>query len=417
MTQGTNQRTRQGRFPRSQITFQKNNHPRLQQGCQHSSEALCFSFLRQWENSGNIGRMHDQQTSSVDWTAFKAELRQWATALGFSRLGVARANVGTAARGLQDWLAQGYHGEMDYMARHAHLRSAPADLHPGTLTVLSVTVDYLPHTEMPAPADQGEISRYAQGRDYHKLIRQRLEKLAQRIVERVGPMSYRPFSDSAPVMEVEFATQASLGWRGKHSLLLTRQGSWHFIGEIYCDLPIPPDTPLPDHCGRCTSCIEACPTAAIVAPYQVDARRCISYLTIELAGSIPEDLRPLIGNRIYGCDDCQQVCPWNRFAQLGDPAFRRREALNDNRLEALFAWTEAQFDTELAGSPIRRIGHERWLRNIAVAIGNAPASQALQETLISRQDHPSAVVREHVNWALARQKRQNEAPAKVPPNT
>ena len=219
----------------------------------------------------------------------------------------------------------------------------------------------------------------------------------------IGPFGYRVFSDSAPVMEVHFAGQGGLGWRGKHTLLLTQQGSWRFLGEIYCDLPLPPDPPAAEHCGTCSACLEACPTRAIVAPYRVDARRCISYLTIELPGAIPEELRPLIGNRIYGCDDCQLCCPWNRFAQLGDPEFAPRHQLNDARLADLFAWSDAAFNERLAGSPIRRIGHARWLRNIAVALGNAPASASAVEALTRRADHPSSLVREHVAWALARQ--------------
>jgi epoxyqueuosine reductase len=234
------------------------------------------------------------------------------------------------------------------------------------------------------------------------VVRSRLQKLADAIGELAGPFGYRVFSDSAPVMEVEFATQAGLGWRGKHSLLLSQRGSWRFLGTIYCDLPLPPDSPMSDHCGSCTRCISACPTAAIVRPYVVDARRCISYLTIELAGAIPEEFRPLIGNRIYGCDDCQLCCPWNRFAHLGDSAFAPRHGLDTASLSTLLGWTEAQFDERLAGNPIRRIGFERWLRNIAVALGNGPASAEAHAALSARADHPSALVREHVGWARQR---------------
>ncbi|MBL8426482.1 MAG: tRNA epoxyqueuosine(34) reductase QueG, partial [Dechloromonas sp.] len=234
------------------------------------------------------------------------------------------------------------------------------------------------------------------------VIRSRLQKLADTIAADIGPFGYRVFSDSAPVMEVEFASQAGLGWRGKHTLLLSKQGSWRFLGEIYTDLPLAPDEPVESHCGTCTACIDACPTGAIVAPYKVDARRCISYLSIELDGPIPEELRPLLGNRIYGCDDCQLCCPWNRFAQIGDPEFTPRHKLDSASLLELFAWTEQQFNDRLAGNPIRRIGHERWLRNIAVALGNGPAGKAVEEALRQRLDHPSAVVREHVAWALAR---------------
>lgn len=329
------------------------------------------------------------------------QLRTLSQQLGFSAVGITRADPGAASDKLRAWLAEGMHGEMDYMARHMELRANPSQLHPGTLTVISAAVDYLPHTKTVDSADIAAISRYAQGRDYHKVVRNRLQKLAEGIAALIGPFGYRVFSDSAPVMEVEFARQAGLGWRGKHTLLLSRQGSWRFLGEIYTDLDLPPDAPISDHCGHCTACLDACPTAAIVAPYTVDARRCISYLTIELTGAIPEPLRPLIGNRIYGCDDCQLCCPWNRFAQLGDPEFTPRHALDASKLSALFAWTEHEFETRLAGNPIRRIGHERWLRNIAVALGNGPASEAAFAALHGHIEHPSALVREHVAWALA----------------
>ena len=341
----------------------------------------------------------------VDDTALKRRIREAAKALGFAAVGIARADPGKAVEGLRAWLAAGCHGEMDYMARHADLRAAPGQLHPGTVTVISTAIDYMPDSQAPdGEADPGRaaISRYAWGRDYHKVVRGRLQKLADAITEMAGPFGYRVFSDSAPVMEVEFARQAGLGWRGKHTLLLSRQGSWRFLGEIYTDLPLTPDAPVEEHCGSCTACIDACPTGAIIAPYQVDARRCISYLTIELADAIPEPLRPLIGNRIYGCDDCQLCCPWNRFAQIGDPAFAPREGLDSARLVELFQWTEQEFLDRLAGNPIRRIGHERWLRNIAVALGNGPASPGVLAALEARAAHPSAMVREHIGWAMAR---------------
>ena len=329
---------------------------------------------------------------------------------------MARADPGAASEQLRQWLAAGFHGSMDYMARHAELRANPAALHPGTLSVISVAVDYLPHHKNSDSPEQAAISRYAQGRDYHKLIRNRLQKLADEMTALIGPFGYRVFSDSAPVMEVHFASQAGLGWRGKHTLLLSKQGSWRFLGEIYCDLPLPPDSPIEDHCGTCTACLDACPTKAIIAPYQVDARRCISYLTIELNGPIPEEFRPLIGNRIYGCDDCQLCCPWNRFAQLGDPEFRPRHGLDDAGLIELFAWTEDEFNERLAGNPIRRIGHERWLRNIAVALGNCPPCKETLSTLVSRLEHPSPLVREHVLWAISHQqeKLQIFSPASAP---
>lgn len=340
----------------------------------------------------------------MDTRALAGQIKAWACDAGFAAVGISRADVREAAPRLQAWLAAGYHGEMDYMARHAALRADPGLLVPGTVSVISVSLDYLPAAAEPqAVLDNARlayVSRYALGRDYHKPMRNRLQKLADRIEAAIGPFGYRVFSDSAPVMEVEFASRSGLGWRGKHSLVLSRQGSWRFLGEIYCDLALPPDTAQPEHCGTCQACLPACPTGAIVAPYQVDARRCISYLTIELPGPIPEDLRPLMGNRIYGCDDCQLACPWNRFAQLGDPDFAVRNGLDQASLVDLFAWNEAEFNQRLAGSPIRRIGHERWLRNLAVALGNGSAEQAALDALGSRLEHPSPLVREHVAWAL-----------------
>jgi epoxyqueuosine reductase len=347
--------------------------------------------------------MHDQN-SIVDYAALKEKIREAGKELGFAAVGVARAEPGPAVEKMREWLAEGCHGEMDYMARHAELRADPSQLHPGTITVISAALDYLPHAKTAEQPGQAAISRYAQGRDYHKVIRNRLQKLAEAIAEITGPFGYRVFSDSAPVMEVEYARQAGIGWRGKHTLLLSKQGSWRFLGDIYTDLPLPPDAPIEEHCGTCTACIDACPTKAIVAPYKVDARRCISYLTIELAGPIPEEFRPLIGNRIYGCDDCQLCCPWNRFAQLGDREFSPRHGLDTASLIDLFAWSEQQFNDRLAGNPIRRIGHERWLRNIAVALGNGPATPEVAIALNARVAHPSSLVREHVTWALDRLK-------------
>lgn len=349
--------------------------------------------------------------NDVDFPALVSRIRDWGSELGFAGIGIARADVTEAAPQLQRWLELGRHGEMDYMAKHAPLRVRPEALIPGTLSVVSARLPYLSQALdgelVLANADLGYVSRYALGRDYHKTMRNRLQKLAQRIQENLETHSlsqhfgYRVFSDSAPVMEVEFARQSGIAWRGKHTLSLTRAGSWHFLGEIYTNLPLPPDAPIEDHCGSCRRCIDACPTSAIVAPYEVDARLCISYLTIELQGSIPVQLRPLIGNRIYGCDDCQLCCPWNRFAQLGDPDFAVRNQLDSTPLVDLFAWSEGEFEHRLAGSPIRRIGHERWLRNIAVAIGNAPGTETTRSALASRLDHPSPLVREHVSWALA----------------
>lgn len=401
MAEGTDHGAGQRRLASPEVTFEKNHQSRPDRRCQFFTDCLRRRFVGQLENGSNIGTMHDHD-SILDYGTVKEYIREQGRRLGFSAIGVARADPGPAVASLRAWLAEGCHGEMDYMARHAELRADPASLHPGTLTVISTALDYLPHDHIVADPSRAAISRYAQGRDYHKVVRSRLQKLAQAIAEQIGPFGYRVFSDSAPVMEVEFARQAGLGWRGKHTLLLSREGSWRFLGEIYTDLPLPPDLPSDTHCGSCTACLDACPTGAIVAPYKVDARRCISYLTIELAGSIPEPLRALIGNRIYGCDDCQTCCPWNRFARLGDPEFATHNGLDTASLIELFGWTEEEFDRRLAGNPIRRIGHERWLRNIAVALGNGPATVDAINALGKRSSHESALVREHVDWALAR---------------
>ena len=319
-----------------------------------------------------------------------------------------------------NWLARGFHGDMDYMARHGAARARPTELVPGTASVISVRLDYRPDAadswKNLADPERAYVSRYALGRDYHKLMRGRLQKLAERIAAEIGPFQARPFSDSAPILEVALASRASLGWRGKHTLLLTRQGSWFFLGELFTDLPFLPDEPDEGHCGTCQACIDICPTHAIVAPYQVDARRCISYLTIEHAGAIPGDLRPLLGNRIYGCDDCQLACPWNRFADLAThpgavPDFQPRHKLDTASLSELFAWSEAEFLARFEGSAIRRIGHERWLRNIAVALGNAPPSPVAVAALETRRDHPSALLREHLQWALSRQAEKHAEPS------
>lgn len=316
-------------------------------------------------------------------------------------------DLADAEAGLAQWLESGFHGEMDYMARHGMKRARPAELLPGTLRVISVRMNYWPRaagaSETLADGRKAYISRYALGRDYHKSMRNRLQGLAHRIAA-AAPHAYRVFVDSAPVLEVELARRAGTGWRGKHSLLIDRAaGSYFFLGEIFTDLPLPVDAPVSEHCGSCRACIDACPTGAIVAPYRVDARRCISYLTIELKGAIPESLRPLVGNRVYGCDDCQLACPWNRFARLSaEPDFAPRHELDASDLADLFAWSESDFTTRMAGSPIYRIGYERWLRNLAVGLGNAPGSAEVIAALRSRRSHPSALVREHVDWALGR---------------
>jgi epoxyqueuosine reductase len=340
----------------------------------------------------------------MDGAALAVEIKQWGRVLGFQAVGIADCELSAAEPRLLEWLARGWHGEMEYMARHGVRRARPAALVPGTLRVIACRMDYLPRGDDAEDAERAVIARYARGRDYHKVIRARLQTLCERIQARVGAFGHRVFCDSAPVMEVALAAKAGLGWRGKHTLLLSREaGSWFFLGEIYCDLPLPVDAPLTDHCGTCEACIEVCPTQAIRGPYQLDARRCISYLTIEHGSAIPEDLRPLIGNRVYGCDDCQSVCPWNSFAQPSDePDFAVRNGLDRATLVALFAWSEAAFDERMRGSAIRRIGYERWLRNLAIGLGNAPTSAAVVAALRARADHPSALVREHVRWALAR---------------
>jgi epoxyqueuosine reductase len=339
----------------------------------------------------------------------KEQIRTWGRELGFDAIGFAAATPLAAEAGLDAWLAAGCHGTMDYMAAHGSKRARPGELIPGTRSVITARINYRPATAdlaaARADAERVVISIYALGRDYHKLLRARLQQLAEKIRLEVADHAYRVFTDSAPVMEVELAQQSGLGWRGKHTLLLARDaGSYFFLGEIFTSLELPADPPVTDHCGSCTACLASCPTQAFIAPYRLDARRCISYLTIELKEAIPEQLRPLLGNRIYGCDDCQTACPWNRFSpDTAETDFQPRQGVDTARLIDLFGWSEEEFDQRLQGSPIRRIGHERWLRNIAVALGNAPRSAPATQVLQLRLDHPSALVREHVAWALARQ--------------
>ena len=344
-----------------------------------------------------------------------ARIGAWARELGFSQIGIAGIDLTDAEAGLGQWLHNGFHGEMAYMAAHGLRRARPAELVPGTVSVITARMDYLPRStpegwqavefgriERPG---EGIVSVYARGRDYHKVLRSRLQKLADRIGEALGPFGYRVFTDSAPVLEAELASRSGQGWRGKHTLVLDRDaGSMFFLGEIYVDVALPPSDPVTAHCGSCSACIDICPTQAIVAPHRLDARRCISYLTIEHAGSIPIELRAAIGNRIYGCDDCQLICPWNKFAKksvLLD--FDERDGLSGQHLSQLFAWTETEFLRFTEGSPIRRIGHERWLRNVAVGLGNAlrAGDTRAEAALSTRAMHPSALVREHVEWALA----------------
>ena len=349
-----------------------------------------------------------------------SQIQTWARELGFSQIGVAGIDLSSAEPGLSAWLAAGFHGDMHYMAAHGLKRARPAELIPGTVSVITARMDYLPAATAEQPGQwqaiefsrlqrpaEGIVSVYARGRDYHKVMRGRLQKLSERIATQVEKLGHRAFTDSAPVLEAELAARSGQGWRGKHTLLLNREaGSMFFLGEIYVDLALPPSAPVTPHCGSCQACIDVCPTRAIIAPYKLDARRCISYLTIEHAGPIPLELRPLMGNRIYGCDDCQLICPWNKFAQRSAlPDFDERQGLSGQQLVTLFGWSEDAFLRFTEGSPIRRIGHERWLRNIAVAMGNALRAGAagaaeIRAALQTRAGHPSELVREHVAWAL-----------------
>jgi epoxyqueuosine reductase len=376
----------------------------------------------------------------LDFSQLARDIVTWGQELGFAELGIADTELSADEARLGAWLDAGRHGEMDYMARHGARRARPSEMVPGTIRVITARLDYLPRRAQDPDAvlvdsRKAYISRYALGRDYHKVMRQRLQRLADRIgtaIESsadtsagnsahtsvstsvntsVNTFRYRVFSDSAPVLEVALAAKAGLGWRGKHTLLLTRDaGSFFFLGEIFTDLPLPVTPAVSAHCGTCRACLDVCPTGAIVAPYELDARRCISYLTIELKGSIPESLRPLIGNRVYGCDDCQLACPWNKYAQPSDePDFDVRNGLDDADLTALFAWSESDFNVRMEGSAIRRIGFERWLRNLAVGLGNAGYSEQIVDALSSRRDDASPLVREHVAWALAEQEKKRVA--------
>lgn len=338
-----------------------------------------------------------------------SRIRDWGAELGFQQVGISDIDLADDEQHLQNWLAEHMHGEMDYMQRHGSKRSHPEELVPGTLRVISARMDYLPE-EAGNPADildqpeRAYISRYALGRDYHKVLRKRLQQLADRIQQEIGSFGYRAFVDSAPVLEKPLARNAGLGWLGKHTNIINKEaGSWFFLGELLTDLPLPVDSAGSEHCGTCTACIEVCPTRAIVAPFKLDARRCISYLTIELKGSIPEEFRAAMGNRIYGCDDCQLFCPWNKFAQpTAEQDFAPRHGLDTAALIELFEWSEDDWLERTAGSAIRRIGYERWLRNIAVALGNAPGSPELIAALKSRTANSSELVQEHIAWALAR---------------
>ncbi len=344
--------------------------------------------------------------SDIDVAQLAGDIKAWGAELGFQQLAITDVDLSAYQPHLDSWLARNFHGEMDYMQRHRDLRLNPEQLLPGTLRAICVTMDYARTRENSlAPLKESQdayVSRYARGRDYHKLIRRRLQKLADRISEAAGPFGYRAFVDSAPVLERALAEKAGLGWIGKNTMLINRQaGSWFFLGELFTDLPLPVDEAVSAHCGSCSACLDICPTQAFVGPNQLDARRCISYLTIELRSSIPEELRPLIGNRVFGCDDCQLICPWNKFTRLSVEAdFAPRHGLDSASLVELFNWSEEQFLKNTEGSPIRRIGYECWLRNLAVALGNAPPSIPVLTALQRRVEHPSQLVREHVTWAL-----------------
>jgi epoxyqueuosine reductase len=390
---------------RAEVAFEIKSESRLQRLRQRGAER---------ERGGLVGQVgiqsyHREMETAVREAGVEARIKQWGREIGFDAIAIAGTDLAEEEARLLEWLGRGWHGDMDYMARHGARRARPTELVPGTVSIITARLDYTPAEARAAEdvlvdPDSAFISRYALGRDYHKVMRNKLQALAERMTRELGDFQYRVFTDSAPVMEVSLAQRSGLGWRGKHTLLLAREaGSTFFLGEMFVGLDLRRDAPVTAHCGSCTRCIAVCPTQAIVAPYQLDARRCISYLTIENPGAIPEELRPLLGNRIYGCDDCQLVCPWNKYARLAvEPDFAVRNGLDDASLVALFAWTAEEFDKRLEGSAIRRIGHERWLRNIAVALGNAPTGAKVVAALETRRDHPSPLVREHVAWALAR---------------
>lgn len=405
MPKASQQPACQCRLARPQVALQPDGQSTFERVRQIRAQRQRGRFVGQRE-CYIIKAMHRHH--SYDPHQLAADIKGWGKALGFNHIGITDTDLSAAEPEYQAWLEQGFHGAMDYMAKHGTKRTRPQELVPGTLRVISARMDYQPPQardswEVVHDSRSAYISRYALGRDYHKVLRARLQQLCDRIAAHAGDFGYRVFTDSAPVLEVSLAEKSGLGWRGKHTLLLSREaGSWFFLGEIYTDLPLPVDAPAHNHCGTCHACMDICPTQAIVAPYTVDARRCISYLTIELKGSIPEELRPLLGNRIYGCDDCQLACPWNRFAQITqEPDFHVRQGLDDVTLVELFGWEEADFREKLAGSAIYRIGFEQWLRNIAVALGNAATSAEILSALQHRSSHPSPTVREHVAWALA----------------
>jgi epoxyqueuosine reductase len=392
-------------FPGAQLSAQIDHEPRRDR----TRERLAQRERRRLVGKERIRRYHRRMHIAAEELTIEERVKRWGRSIGFDAIAIAGTDLAPEEARLLEWLGRGWHGSMDYMARHGARRARPAELVPGTVSIITARLAYSPPSARDAwdVLEDGEsafVSRYALGRDYHKVLRAKLQALADRMTAELGAFAYRVFTDSAPVMEVALAARAGLGWRGKHTLLLSRDaGSLFFLGELFVALDLARDPPTTGHCGTCERCIRICPTQAIVAPYQLDARRCISYLTIEHAGPIPEELRPLLGNRIYGCDDCQLVCPWNKYAQAAAvPDFQVRNGLDDARLTDLFAWTEEEFDRRFEGSAIRRIGHERWLRNIAVALGNAPTTPAIVAALRARAGDASPLVREHVRWALSR---------------
>ncbi|MEN9625212.1 MAG: Epoxyqueuosine reductase [Pseudomonadota bacterium] len=436
---GAQQVAHQRGFARPQIAAQldagiASARPSGQGLGQLRGKGLCGGFVgphalpNQGQGRGCSGASYNRwvtaQRTQIDLLELWPQIQIWARELGLSQIGVTGIDLTSAEPGLQAWLAAGFHGSMGYMASHGMKRARPAELQPGTVSVITARMDYLPSDTPPdwlaretarsLQPDEAVVSVYARGRDYHKVLRSRLQKLQERIAQAIGPFGHRVFTDSAPVMEAELATRSGLGWRGKHTLVLSREaGSMFFLGELFVDFALPETPPVSAHCGQCTACMDVCPTQAIVGPYRLDARRCISYLTIEHAGPIDEDLRPLIGNRIYGCDDCQLACPWNKFAQVSRlPDWQAREGLGAGSIVQLMAWTETEFLRRTEGSAIRRIGHARWLRNLALAAGNALASevitaserQALQQGLTAHAAHPDPVVQEQVAWSLANQR-------------
>jgi epoxyqueuosine reductase len=433
--------THQGGFARPQVATQLDagiqpTWPACQCLRQLPCKGLCGGLVgphtlpNQRLGQGCCGASYNRrvtaQCTQIDLLELWPQIQTWARELGLSQIGVAGIDLSSAEPGLQAWLAAGFHGSMGYMQSHGMKRARPAELQPGTVSVITARMDYLPQDTSPdwvahetarsLLPGEAVVSVYARGRDYHKVLRSRLQKLQERIAGAIGPFGHRVFTDSAPVLEAELATRSGLGWRGKHTLVLSREaGSMFFLGELFVDFALPETSTVSAHCGQCTACMDLCPTQAIVGPYQLDARRCISYLTIEHAGPIDETLRPLIGNRIYGCDDCQLACPWNKFAQVSAlPDWQPRDGLTAGSIVELMAWSEAEFLHRTEGSAIRRIGHARWLRNLALAAGNALASdslsvaerQGLQQALMVHMRHSDAVVKEQVAWSLSRAQRK-----------